>query len=180
MPSDTRLSGGRQPSRDKGLRHGSPELIELGRIRDSIPFYLRLAQNASFQAFARAVGEIALRPGWYAVLHVIDQNPGLTPTVLSRTTGRDKSTLTPVLTQLEEHGLIIRRRDVRDGRSHGVYLTRGGRAELRTLETHAVRHDRQLDRIVGPSNKRALLQALARIIHALDPKADPTSRRRRA
>ena len=174
------MSGALRP---RGTRVRAPvasaaDALALARIRDSIPFNLRLAQNASFAAFARAVGDADLRPGWYALLQVIHDNPGLTPTVLSRTTGRDKSTLTPVLTQLEEHGLIVRRQDEHDGRSHSVHLTRAGRARLRRLASHASRHDRALDRIVGAAYKADFLRALTRIVRALDPKADPTPRRR--
>ena len=54
-----------------------------------------MAQIASFQAFAREVGEVDLPPGRFALLTLIGRNPGISQTVLSRAAGRDKSTLTP-------------------------------------------------------------------------------------
>ena len=56
-----------------------------------------MAQIASFQAFAREVGEVDLPPGRFALLTLIGRNPGISQTVLSRAAGRDKSTLTPAL-----------------------------------------------------------------------------------
>jgi len=159
------------------IRH-APEDIELGWIRDSIPFNLRLAQNASFAAFVKATGEADLRPGWYSLLQVLEDNPGSSATALSRTTGRDKSTLTPLLIQLEEHGLIVRRQTEHDRRMQAVDLTRAGRERLKKLARHAAKHDRTLDKIVGPAYKTEFLSALRRIIHAFDVKADPTTRRR--
>src|SRR4051794_7032184 len=94
--------------RAAGSTRGGAAAVDLGRILESIPFHLRLAQNASFAAFAKAAGEPDLRPGWYSVLQVVHDNPGLSATTLSRTTGRDKSTLTPLLTELEARGLIAR------------------------------------------------------------------------
>jgi DNA-binding MarR family transcriptional regulator len=152
------------------IRH-APEDVRLGSIRESIPFNLRLAQNACFAAFAKATGDADLRPGWYTLLQVLHDNPGSSATALSRTTGRDKSTLTPLLTQLEEHGLIVRRTTAHDKRMQSVDLTRAGRERLRRLAQHAVRHDRALDKIVGPAYKPEFLAALRRIIDAFDARA---------
>jgi DNA-binding MarR family transcriptional regulator len=159
------------------VRH-APEDVRLGPIRESIPFNLRLAQNACFAAFAKATGEADLRPGWYSLLQVLHDNPGSSATALSRTTGRDKSTLTPLLTQLEEHGLIVRRTTAHDKRMQSVDLTRAGRERLKRLARHASKHDRVLDKVVGHAYKPEFLAALRRIIHAFDAKADPLARHR--
>jgi len=95
-------------------------------------------------------------------LLLIDQNPGLTQTALSRASGRDKSTLTPALDDLERRGLVERRRAPKDRRVHALYLTGGGRMLLRELRRHALAHDRELDRILG-AGKAQFVAALRRI-----------------
>jgi hypothetical protein len=45
---------------------------------------------------------------------------------------------------------------------------------LKRLARHASKHDRVLDKVVGPAYKPEFLAALRRIIHAFDAKADPT------
>src|SRR6185295_10290019 len=100
---------------------------------DWIGFYLRLAQTASFQAFAREAEEIDLRPGRFSVLLLIGRNPGISQTALSRANGRDKSTLTPALNDLERRGFIVRTRTKSDRRSYQLSLTASGQAMLRRL-----------------------------------------------
>src|SRR5262249_20948266 len=82
--------------------------VRLGALDDYIAFHLRQAQNASFKAFKRRAGDPDLRPGWFAVLALVDANPGITPIMLSRSSGRDKSTLTPILSNLIHRQLLRR------------------------------------------------------------------------
>ena len=49
-------------------------------------------RTASFQAFARLSQEVGVRPGRFATLTLIGNNPGISQTALSRANGRDKST----------------------------------------------------------------------------------------
>jgi DNA-binding MarR family transcriptional regulator len=140
--------------------------IDFGPLVDWIGFNLRLAQSASFQAFARAADEID-RPGHFAILLLIGKNPGISQTALSRANGCDKSTLTPALNNLARRGLISRVRPKHDRRTYQLTLTREGEAMLQRLMDCAVRHDRELDRIVGAREKGRLLRSLRKIISAL-------------
>jgi DNA-binding MarR family transcriptional regulator len=107
--------------------------VHLGTLADAIGFNLRLAQNASFQAFCAMTGEAGLRPGRYAVLQLIHDNPGISQTVLSRCIGSDKSTLTPILADLERRRLIIRDLDPNDRRGRRLALTAAGADQLAML-----------------------------------------------
>ena len=120
-----------------------------------------MAQIASFQAFAREVGEVDLPPGRFALLTLIGRNPGISQTVLSRAAGRDKSTLTPALRDLKRRGLIARDRLESDRRSYHLTLTPDGEAMLQRLTECAARHDRKLDRVVGPRDRARLLRTVA-------------------
>ncbi len=142
-------------------------VLRLGQLEHYLGFHLRLAQEASFQAFARRTGRADLRPGRFAILALIEANPGVSQTALSAAAGRDKSTLTPALADLERRGLIRRDRMPRDRRSYALSLTEPGRAVLRELARHAAAHDRELDRLVGLANKPAFLAALRRIAMGL-------------
>jgi DNA-binding MarR family transcriptional regulator len=126
------------------------DAVDFGPLGNYIGFYLRLAQGASFAAFARTVGDIDLQPGRFSLLCLIGENPGISPTALSQANGRDKSTLTPALNDLERRGLVVRQKLAHDRRSYGVRLTLQGERMLRKLLECAARHDRRIDRIVGP------------------------------
>jgi DNA-binding MarR family transcriptional regulator len=162
---------GRKPSdaeeRPRGRTGALAPGIDYGPLADWLGFHLRMAQIASFQAFAREVGEVDLPPGRFALLTLIGRNPGISQTVLSRAAGRDKSTLTPALRDLKRRGLIARTRLESDRRSYHLTLTPDGEAMLQRLTECAARHDRNLDRIVGPRDKPRLLRLLRKIMSEL-------------
>jgi DNA-binding MarR family transcriptional regulator len=147
-----------------GPKRASADPIEYGPLADWIGFHLRLAQTASFQAFARATQEVDLRPGRFAILMLIGRNPGISQTALSRANARDKSTLTPALSDLAKRGLITRTRLKSDRRSYQLRLTPMGEDMLRRLTEFAVEHDRNLDRIVGKRDRERFLQILQRLV----------------
>jgi DNA-binding MarR family transcriptional regulator len=134
-------------------------------FQDLIGYHLRVAQETSFQAFARAAGKADLKPGWYALLTVLAERESMTPSELSRTCGRDRSTLTSSLKALSHRGLIERRSNPDDQRSYSVRLTEEGRKMQERLHTIAVVHDRRLDEIAG-EDKAVLIAVLGRIAAA--------------
>lgn len=149
------------------------QAIQLGPLADYAGYHLRLAQDASFQAFAARVGRGDLRPGFFTLLTLIRENPGITPTAISQTSGRDKSTLTPALRTLEEGGYIGRERIERDRRSYRLYLTPAGEKALAQLSEAARAHDAELDRIIGPE-KAEFIRILRNIVSGLaDPQNAP-------
>jgi DNA-binding MarR family transcriptional regulator len=162
-------------SKTAAERGKKPQQIKLGPLRHFIGFQLRRAQDVSFQAFARRVGQADLEPGRYAILALINENPGLNQTLLSRASGRDKSTLTPALRDLEKRAFISRRRSTSDGRAYSVHLTPKGKAYLAELIQHAEAHDRALDAIVGSFHKPLLIHLLEQIVDGLSRDLNPSS-----
>jgi DNA-binding MarR family transcriptional regulator len=156
------------PSAAASLRADvADQAVDLGILGDFIGFHLRLAQEASFRAFARRVANPHLKPGRFALLALIGRNPGITPTALSRVSGRDKSSITPALRDLEAHALVQRRIVPSDRRSCTLALTAAGDDMLRRMTLHARAHDRALDRIIGRDDKARFLDQLRQITRAL-------------
>ncbi|MGO1078542.1 MarR family winged helix-turn-helix transcriptional regulator [Inquilinus sp. CA228] len=149
-----------------------PAQIRLGWLDGAVAYHLRLAQAASFQAFAELAGETGLRPGRYAVLQLIHDNPGVGQTALSRAAGRDKTTLTPMLNDLERRGLITRTPHPTDRRGRMLRLTEAGEVARARLADCAKRHDARLDALLGAKDKAELIRMLRLITTALD--RDPT------
>lgn len=134
---------------------------KLTRSLDEVLAYqLRRAQEASFAAFARRVGESSIWPGWYALLVIIHDNPGITQTELSKASGRDKSTLTTSLRELNRSGLLVRHRDAEDQRRVRLSLSPEGESHLEALRAHAKAHDTEVEAIVGRENREALIAIL--------------------
>ena len=67
------------PPRRKPAAAGRNGDVRLGPLDNLVGFHLRLAQDASFRAFARHAGEPHLKPGRFAAMMVIHNNPGITP-----------------------------------------------------------------------------------------------------
>jgi DNA-binding MarR family transcriptional regulator len=138
----------------------------LGVLDDLLGFHLRQAHDASFRAFARHSGDPRLKPGRFAALMLIQNNPGITQVALSRALARDKSSITPLIQELQRLGLVVRRPSPRDRRSTTLRLTAAGGRVLADLLEHAEAHDRQLDAVVG-EQKREMIALLRRITEAL-------------
>lgn len=137
--------------------------IDYGPLENWVGFRLRMAQSASFQAFARLTHDVKIRPGRFATLMLIGRNPGISQTALSQANGRDKSTLTPVLNDLVKRGLVRRARTPDDRRTYQLALTAAGQRMLKQLAACAVVHDRNLDRIIGRHDRAHFLSILRRI-----------------
>lgn len=153
-------------SKTKGQPEAAPPErdgeIRLGPLKNFIGFNLRLAQDASFQTYAQHVGKPHLRPGRFAAMMLIHQNPGLTQMELSRAIARDKSSVTPLVQTLQREGLITRTPSETDRRRVTLRLTEAGEEVLESLLANAEEHDRKLDAIVG-DRKAELLELLKMI-----------------
>lgn len=152
----TRLPRNAAPNREPGGE------IRLGPLDNFIGFNLRLAQEASFEVFARHTAAPHLKPGRFATLLIIEENPGLSQMDLARAIARDKSSVTPLIRSLCEDGLVERRPSETDRRSITLWLTAAGKEALRSLLAHARQHDRQLDALVG-KHKATFLALLKKI-----------------
>jgi DNA-binding MarR family transcriptional regulator len=134
----------------KSPRSGKAEAaINLGPLDNYIGFHLRLAQELALRAFVRRTGKADFRPGWFAILMVIHLNPGISQSALARAIGRDKSTLSPLIRELQARSSIVRRPAAGDRRSVTLSLTKDGEGGLDALLRHVEAHDGRLDDIAG-------------------------------
>jgi DNA-binding MarR family transcriptional regulator len=143
------------------------EDIDFGPFADFIGFQLRMAQIASFQSYARHAQGIGLSPGRFAALTLIDRNPGISQTALSRAIGSDKSTLTPVLDELVKRRLISRERTRADRRLYELKLTEPGRKAMRAMHERTQRYEKELDEVVGRRDRAQFMKILRKISAAM-------------
>jgi DNA-binding MarR family transcriptional regulator len=141
--------------------------IDLGWLGGTVGFYLRTAQEAAFQAFAKKANGADARPWRFAVLALIDANSGLTQGELAVAIRRNTSSLTPVLNDLCREGYVTRQRLKSDRRTYSLALTSRGRAVLAKLMASAVAHEREVDRVVG-ADRAQFIRILKRLAVALD------------
>lgn len=132
-------------------------------LPELVGYHVRLAQMAIFADFEATLGELALSPGLFGLLVIIEGNSGLKQTHLADAARLDRSTLVPALDKLEDRGLVERRAAPGDRRSNGLFLTAAG-AELLAAAKRAVRrHEARLARAFGAGERDKLLALLTRI-----------------
>src|SRR5690349_16618637 len=150
------------------LRAAARDAIAYGPLKEWIGFNLRMAQDASFQAFSRLSQDIGVKPGRFATLTIIGNNPGISQTALSRANGRDKSTLTPLLVDLVRRGLVRRTQTQNDRRSYQLTLTKAGERLLAQLTACAREHERKLDAAIGARERAQFLRTLRKVAEEMD------------
>ena len=137
---------------------GVAKPINFGPLANWIGFNLRMAQESTFQAFSRRSKEIGESPGRFAALTLIARNPGISQTELSHASGRDKSSVTPVVEDLVRRGLIARKRMRSDRRAYRLNLTSAGKKTLANMTRVARKHEVNLDRIITPRSSSPELE----------------------
>jgi DNA-binding MarR family transcriptional regulator len=75
--------------------------------------------------------------------------------------------VTFALDSLMKRGFVRRSRLPHDRRAYSLSLTAAGERMLAKLTECATRHDRNLDRIVGPRDRAAFLRILRKIVAEL-------------
>ena len=140
--------------------------VKVGFLAEFVGFHLRLAQDASYRAFARHRDKDLIKPGRFPALAIIHLNPGISQSALGRAIARDKSTVSPLIKDLQKNGFISRKPSAHDRRSVTLSLTKKGERTLDRLHARAKEHEAELDRIVGASKSR-LMSLLDKIIEGM-------------
>jgi MarR family transcriptional regulator, lower aerobic nicotinate degradation pathway regulator len=121
-----------------------------------------LLKRLGFAAKQRALDEYeqtGLGPYHHAVLTLLDEGVPETQAAIADSLGYDRGTLVGLLDELEERGLVERKRDPEDRRRHVVRLTADGKRTLGQLRALSTRLE---DEFLAPldAEQRATLHAL--------------------
>ena len=126
-------------------------------------------KDASLEAF-EAVGE---SPYHYSVLAVLEESPRETQATIADSLGLDRSWLVGLLDELEEKGLIERRRDPLDRRRHVVTLQPAGKQKLVELRALSKRVEDEFLAPLDPKQRASLHELLLQIAAYHDPRYAP-------
>ena len=135
-------------------------MLKPGVLPGLLGYRLRLAQQAVFRDFARAIPEAT--PGRVGILFLIEANPGVTQSRLAQAVGLDRSTMVGVLHALEARELVERRRG-EDRRTNGLWLTRGGSVLVAGLKQRIRVHERRVAARLTAQERAQLLALLEKL-----------------
>jgi len=122
----------------------------------------RLAFAAKEQAM-RAYEDSGLGPYHHAILVALDEETHATQGSIADALGYDRGQLVGLLDELEERGLIERRRDPADRRRQIVNMTPAGKKALNRLRGIAQRLEDDLLSPLDPVEQRRLHELLLRL-----------------
>jgi DNA-binding MarR family transcriptional regulator len=126
-------------------------------------------KDASLEAF-EAAGE---SPYHYSVLAVLEESPRETQATIADSLGYDRSWLVGLLDELEEKGLIERRRDPADRRRHLVTLQPAGKKKLGELRAISKGVEEEFLAPLDPEQRATLHQLLLQLAAHRDPRYAP-------
>src|SRR5579883_2955072 len=100
--------------------------MRFGPLADYVGYALRRAQMWSVAGFVEAMKEVGLRPSQFAVLTLINENPGVRQTEVCAALGLQKANFVPLLNELQRRNLAVRKEGVPDRRCSALFLTPQG------------------------------------------------------
>lgn len=141
--------------------------IDLGPLPDLVGYMLRRAQLAVFQDFWRGYEPFDIRPAQYAVLLIIERNPGLRQSQVSSALNIKRANLVALLDSLERRALAKRVPVETDRRSYALHLTEDGASLMKKLAEVNALHERRVNAIIGEPGRKELLRLLHGVVDAV-------------
>ncbi len=113
--------------------------------------------------FAEQLAPLGLEPRHFGMLTRLAANEGRSQQAIGELMGLNPTRMVFLVDELEKRGLVERRRNPADRRSHALYLTGEGRARLREARQASARHADQLGASLTAEQRGQLTALLRRL-----------------
>ena len=141
-----------------------PSSATLGHLNEDISFVTRILRAKILARHEPFLAKHQVANGEVAVLNLIGLNPGLTQKELALAVVLRKSALTKLVNELENRGLIERRKEGDDMRLNALYLTAEGEARLARLRPDMASLQNDLLTPLSQAERAILFELLWRLI----------------
>jgi DNA-binding MarR family transcriptional regulator len=132
-------------------------------LAESVGFLLSKIGMGSSQLFAQRLAGVGLNPPLFAVLRFVSVSEGTSQQALGEATSIPASRMVALVDELEEKGLVERRRNPSDRRAHALYLTPKGKRTYAKAFEIATAHEAELCAALSDAEREQLLGFLRRI-----------------
>lgn len=142
----------------------SDQEIDFGVLDEFLGYRLRRAQMNFFAKFGEVCEDLGISPGLFAVLAIVERNPGLTQTAVAQALGNDRSAMVAAVDKLEGKNLLERRPAINDRRSYALFLTPEGGKFFDNAVKRVSRYENEMASCLeSEEEKQWLLNALERL-----------------
>ena len=139
----------------------------------STTFLLKRLGFAAKERSMRAYEDEGLHPYHHAILITIDEGSHETQGSIADALGYDRGQLVGLLDELEERGLVERRRDPNDRRRHLVQMTPAGKKALRRLRALARQLEDEFLEPLSDADRAKLHALLLQLAEKHEPRCAP-------
>lgn len=159
---------------DESLLNGRKRHLESGQFQDELATLIMRAYFYTRRAFDEVMRPFGVSGPQAGVLNRIYEVPGISGVEISRQLLTTPQAVQPMLTALEERGLIERRPDPNRGRALETYLTAEGREIVRKCRAEQPKLEQRLGRSLCAEERQILAQLLVRYLEPETEKARRT------
>jgi DNA-binding MarR family transcriptional regulator len=143
--------------------------IDIAPLPDVIGYMLRRAHLVVVKNFITICRTLDIRPAQFAILTVIENNPGLKQIDISLALGIKRTNMVALIDILEKRGLVRRVTVPSDRRSYALHLTPKGKSFMSKLRDCAAQHEKEVGAALGPNGREQLLGHLRGLLQRLPP-----------
>jgi DNA-binding MarR family transcriptional regulator len=161
----------KRPSRARSSAGQSapPAAIDTAPLPDAIGYMLRRAHLVVVKNFITLCKDIDIRPAQFAILTVIENNPGLKQIDVSLALGIKRTNMVALIDALQKRDLVRRVTVKSDRRSYALHLTTKGKTFMTKLRARAAQHEKEVGAALGANGREQLLAQLRLLQEHLPP-----------
>lgn len=141
------------------------------QLDECINFILTKTQNAVFSQFKNTLAPLGVTPAQYAVLKCLWDNESLSPTQLAQTLFLEASTITGIITRMEDKNLVERHYSLTDRRVVSVHATALGKSLQGDVEKAIDEANKDVLGVLTKSEISKVKQLLNRIAESVNKSA---------
>jgi DNA-binding MarR family transcriptional regulator len=149
---------------DKPGQVDSGSGIDMGILPSLMGYMLRQGQLFVYQDFFQTLAQEQIRPPQFSICEVVSRNPGIRPSDVASAIGVKRANLVPLVSALEDRGLLSRASATTDRRAQSLHLTEEGEKRLAHWRSLILPHEERLAKALGPNGKTQLVQLLHDLI----------------
>ena len=142
---------------------------------DAVGFLLSQLGAYATALFSERIASLDLTPPQVGFLRLVGCEAGSSQQAIASRLGMAPSRLVPLIDDMEERGLVERRRDPQDRRNHALYLTAKAGRLMGQLNRVAIAHEQAVCAGLDPKERQQLGALLQRVAanQGLEPGIHP-------